>query len=75
MKIEFWDQAKWLHCFHVTYFLGWVHDTREAGTWGKYEESISLDETFDVILSTLDSILNKVLLYVHFNICNIPVID
>lgn len=28
-----------------------------------------------VILSTLDRILNKVLLYVHFNGCNIPVID
>lgn len=54
---------------------GRVRDTREGGTWVKYEEPISLDENFDVILSTLDRILNKLLLYVHFNICNIPVID
>lgn len=56
--------------------------TRRQSTWyqrrwnlGEIEEPISLDENFDVILSTLDRILNKLLLYVHFNICNIPVID
>lgn len=52
-----------------------IYDTGQPGTWEKCGKSVSLDETLAVILSTLDRILNKMLLYVHFNGCNIPVTD